>query len=248
MAKYSQYVGVAAVVLAIIVVNVALILAGIVESTVTGIVTDSKTISTANPSGNSAAFPATAGTSFYGTKTENGTRSLPPKTSVSIGTNTCPSGAVVIGSDKRSIVCVNATTGAAINFAGTAAAISVTYLTADEDGPDSSSLGIFELAPFLYVVVFVILPLAGAVYGGIAGGRASVEALVAQFVLFIVGLILTTVLQDGLDAARVIFSYATEYNGVSAMLGLVLLLYIASLIVGLLGSARTGAARIRGAM
>ena len=237
--SYSKYIGVTAVILVVVVVNVALILTGIVEETITDVVTEPKTITLTHTTADATVpFGASDPTSFYGNKTEEGATLLPPDVSIG-GASTCAGGAL-LGTDRRSVTCAG--TG---GFVGTS--ITVSYLAQDTSGADSSSLGIFRLVPFLYVIVFVVLPMAGAVYGGFKGG-GTIAAVVAQFVVLIVGLILTTILQDSLNEALVIFSYATEYNGVSAILGLVLLLYVVTLIVSMIGSARSGVQSFKGGM
>ena len=231
MGRIRQNIGVAALILSVVVVNIALILTGIVESTVTDVITEEESITISHTTADTRVpFGSGDPTSFYGNKTEDSVTTLPPK--VSITGSTCAGGAL-LGADRRSVTCAD-TAG----FVGTA--LTVSYITDNSSSEDASSLGIFELFPFLYVIIFVILPMAGSVYGGFKGGDSSVEALVLQFVTIIVGLILTTILQPSLESARVIFGYATQYDGVTAILSLVLLLWIVSLIVSMVGTVRTG--------
>ena len=216
----------------IVLISVGLNLLGQIESSITDAITENKTQSGVTWAASTA---LTEGQSFYGTKTSTeGATSLPPGVTIELGASgVCDT--PTINSARTAIVCGGSPAGSAGK---------ITY-PVEKAGDDASAMSLFKIGPFLFVIGSVILVMVGASIMSFMGGF-NITLLIIRAVVLVVGFILTPIISAALADAREIFSYAVEYTGISGALSLVMLLYIVTLIVAMIGTGYSGYKSYRG--
>ena len=110
----------------------------------------------------------------------------------------------------------------------------------EKSGEDATALSIFKIAPFLFLLGAILLTMVATAFTSVAGSGTNIRDVIIRAVTIFVGFMLIETITDSLADAREIFSYATEYTGMSGGFSLVILLYAITLIIGLIGTARSG--------
>ena len=122
----------------------------------------------------------------------------------------------------------------ATGFNGTA------NILVEKSGEDATALSIFKIAPFLFLLGAILLTMVATAFTSVVGSGTNIRDVIIRAVTIFVGFMLIETITDSLADAREIFGYATEYTGMSGGFSLVILLYAITLIIGLIGTARSG--------
>ena len=116
----------------------------------------------------------------------------------------------------------------------------------EKTGDDSTALGIFKIAPFLFLLGAIILTMVASAFTSVVNSGTSIRDVIIRAVVIFVGFMLISTITASLTDAREVFSYAVEYTGMSGGFSLVILLYAITLIIGLIGTARSGYQQFKG--
>ena len=110
----------------------------------------------------------------------------------------------------------------------------------DNDASNATALGIFKIAPFLFLLGGILLTMVATAFTSVVNSGTSIRDVIIRAVIIFVGFMLITTITQALTDAREVFSYAMEYTGMSGGFSLVILLYAITLIIGLIGTAKAG--------